>query len=157
MVGNYISATVVGLAMIGSCATQDNMGYPNKVTFPKTGGEKTIYGNYPIGGLGVKDYDGNYFGGDAFDREIPYEVKGDSIYYMDGHVAVNCQYWEDPRRYTHKDTIFYHYDWLTFKHVKDSHSITLTAAPNDTRKHRKLYLICWDETVYLDICVSQNK
>lgn len=145
--------------LMGACTAQDNMGYPDKLTFPKTGGEKTIYGNYPIGGLTLSG--GQFvFARDFFYTKIGFKVCGDTVVYEDGYAIPLSDNTENdhsiPVRYTDKDTLHIAYDWIKIVHIKGSNCITITVSENNTPISRDMVISSWINDEKLKIKVKQK-
>ncbi len=56
-----------------------------------------------------------------------------------------------------KDYIETTTDWLTVKYIYAENKLVLNAAPNETKKNRKLYLYLFDGRARQEITVTQSK
>ncbi len=56
-----------------------------------------------------------------------------------------------------KDYIKTTTDWLTVKYIYAENKLVLNAAPNETKKNRKLYLYLFDGRARQEITVTQSK
>lgn len=122
-------AILTGILMfiVGTCEGHDQMGYPKKVTFPKTGGEQTIHGNVLIS----------------------------DVYFMPSNDGAKVEYVYLDEDHTREMEIITK-DWLTVKYECNSNEITLVAQPLESGKKRKFHLQASVIYKYADITVEQQ-
>lgn len=54
-----ISTFVLLLSVILTSCDENNIGFPNSISFPKEGGKMTLKGEYAVGSVEILDYDGD--------------------------------------------------------------------------------------------------
>lgn len=113
----WTTCTLVSMLLffpVGSCITDNQFNYPDKVTFPKEGGTVTVYGS------------------NSWFRELDIKTHGGDRGYHDSIKS------KDPENGV--DTLLVRKDWLSVKNPDDKAELIITAEPNKGKRSRKLYI-----------------